>query len=232
MNIVNLFKLVRVLIIFGIFLAIMSIVLPFVTRIDPNTLSSAGQISSAIAAIFGLAIASLALFAYINREEVGQSQADRAWIEKERLENALHQFAVLAEGAYKIAGKGHPNESYYIKTFGAQALRNLSASIATARESDLYRVFSNIQTEDGQSCGAWLLMLEAEILRNESEEKINENLVFIIQSNAISLLIKALSTVTKDTVYKQIHKPLSDEVFKMMETMSQTLQRNHSDGNK
>ena len=175
MNLIALFKFVRVLIIVGV-------------------------------------IASLALFAYINREEVGRLQADRAWQEKQQLDQALHQFASLIAIANTTTG-GKIEDEY--DRLLHPALTMLLDSLAQARKSDLYRALSNIETVASGKPTASELMLffEAQI---QASLHAHTRGIDVSLFAYYDYLVDALSQITKENIYDLAHGQLSGRMSEFM----------------
>jgi hypothetical protein len=221
MNLVALFKLVRVLIIIGVIVALICLFIPFTTPLSADRISAAGQLAAAVAAIFGLTIASLALFAYINREEVGRLQADRAWQEKQQLDQALHQFASLIAIA-NTTTHGEIEKEY--DRLLHPALTMLLDSLATARKSDLYRALNNIKTTaPGKPLASELLLFFEAQIRASLHEHIRgvDRSLFVYYT----CLVDALSQITKDNVYDRAHIELSGRMSKFMREVAANFEK-------
>lgn len=174
------FIIVLVLLLFGTILSILSLFSPLF--LDQDFLSSAGEISSGIAAIFGMAIACLALWLYLNRESTEQKIADHAYEVKERLEEAILQASVLIKlSAETNSGTIAGVNDRLVK----HAFIVLREALAEARKAPLYSALLSLDQDKDQSAANHLLALEAHITAD-----LNENATGV--SNAVFISIPIL----------------------------------------
>ncbi|MDI9337678.1 MAG: hypothetical protein QM539_04540 [Alphaproteobacteria bacterium] len=174
---------------------------------DYNKYSAAGEISSALANIFGLMIASIALIAYINREEIGQNLSDKAWESKEKLEQAFHQFAAIMQYA-----NNNPKNKNFMDDFDIlihPTLKYLNQSLKTAKNSDLYQALWSdyIPSNKGQELkvGLLILLLNYEIdYQLNKKENIDLNLLLLFANK----IIVALREINKENIYILVHDSL------------------------
>jgi hypothetical protein len=225
MTLTNLIKLSFILAAIGVVLSLASIAVPWM--IDTGVVSdsrwqAAGQISSAFAAIFGMLIASAALFAYLKREEVGQVQADQAYQQKLRLEQAIHQYCFFFERIEKkVSQSALPkNDDYAQYNFLIlPSLSHLKNSLAEAAASDLYQALGSIPMKQAggiDTNGAIeLIYLHFHIQRmmDDNVVNINDNLL----KKSLACLIEALSKTNKENIYKLIHQPLDKKPLEYMQ---------------
>jgi len=105
---------------------------------EVSRLSNIGGYVSGISTIFGILMASFALYAYVYSEDSYTQAAKRAWIAKLRLEDALHTYAVLLKVAATSdatnLGTNHPLIN--------QSLENVKFALEEARKNGLYRVLA------------------------------------------------------------------------------------------
>ena len=206
MRLSTLFRIALVLIILGVVLSLASLALPQWPSISPDKLSAAGQIASAIATIFGISIAGLALFAYVSREEVGQSQADAAWVAKEALEQALHQFSVTLQWVgHAASAQSEFDADFAMQSVLLPAAATLLKDLDAARKSVLYRAIS---AESPFAAGGLLVILTSLLAWSIRSNQIHPALF-----RNLSELSTALRSVSKENVYRLVHQPLPSDAF-------------------
>lgn len=169
----------------------------------PNgVLSTAGDLSAGVSAVFGISIACLALFVYLYRDSTEQKIADRAFEAKEVLEDALVQASSLmkltAENNCRIPGTDTliPGTDRCVQ----HALVILKDAAAEARKTPLYAALSSVsEYQQGYNPADLLLTLEAHVSAdlNERQPVVSPS-VFI----SIPYVYDALSSLTPDNIKK------------------------------
>ena len=174
-----------------------SMIALFLPLFLPNeTLSTAGDISSGVSAVFGISIACLALFIYLYRDSTEQKVADRTFEAKEILEDALVQASSLIKITAENNNGAIPGNDRLIK----HALIILKDAITEARKTPLYAALSSVsESQKGYNPADLILTLEAHVNADLQEGASGvSNTVFI----SIPPLHEALSSLTADNIKK------------------------------
>jgi hypothetical protein len=209
-SILSLFRFLRVLIIIGTVAALACLFVPFKTALGADRISAAGGLSGAVAAIFGLAVATLALFAYINREDVRRVEADRAWLAKQQLEHALHQFAEYLQLAYLMTD-GRISDEFDRLLKPAHV--NLLEGLAEARNSAVYVALSNHVGPNETRASVLLLALEAQVRLSLSENRRTLD-SFVLEK--LHDLLTSLQQITQENIDGLLRKGLAPEPYEFL----------------
>jgi hypothetical protein len=117
----------------GTILSVLSLILPWL-GIDPNLISSSGQISSGLAAAFGLAVAAIALKSYVWSESTERQDIDSVWGSIRTLQKEAFYASLITTVINKnmIRAESKDREEIVKEAFQAEALKSMNKALDTS----------------------------------------------------------------------------------------------------
>lgn len=192
MKIRTFFAVTMLLLLTGTLASIISLFLPLFFPMD--FLSTAGDISAGVSAVFGMSIACLALFIYLYRDSTEQKVADETFKAKEVLEDALIQASSLIKVTAEINNGAIPGSDRCVR----HALVILRDATAKARQTSLYAALSSVtESEKSYNPADLIVTLEAHVSADLQE---GSSGVSYTVFGSIPPLHEALSLLTADNM--------------------------------
>lgn len=129
-------KLFFALAVFGTLASLVALALPWV-GVEIAFLSSAGEIAGGVAAVFGLAVAAIALKSYVWSESTERHTIDAVWKAVNTLKSAVFYYQTIAETLDKIAAETPERVGEIKNVLKKEAVQSLYNSSLTAISPDL-----------------------------------------------------------------------------------------------
>ena len=127
----------------GVMTSIASLILPYI-GLAPDLVSAAGQISSAFAGIFGLAVAALALQSYVWSESYEKKLQDDIWDSIKELDYAFNCSAALNNN---IADQAKSLGQNFVDTMSKHFVEKLSSDLDRALNGRILRYLHIVDNE-------------------------------------------------------------------------------------
>lgn len=140
------------LIIIGWILSLIALTMPWWNVFEPDLLSNAGTFASAVATLFGIGIAGVAIWVYLEKEDARNIQADNALLQKNKLEVSLN---MITTGIF-VSQKIQQDQSYtesMIKRISEEidyTMNHARQLFSELFNSEIGIVLSNISVDDNK----------------------------------------------------------------------------------